>query len=164
MRKSERTMYRINEVQRHTIRIKRCKYQSRNIGNHSIHICVRPWLCDAVSTVFFCDKADIRRMCLIRGYNIVHIEACGIGHSLIIFFYRFLFIPSGKAQIHRGINSLTDTSKPGAEGMHKSGQFIKFRISKISHALSCIYPHLGFLFLMPFYICHQYPPSVFYPQ
>ena len=31
-----------------------------------------PGFVHAVSTVFFCDKADIRRMCLIRGYNIVH--------------------------------------------------------------------------------------------
>ena len=96
MRKSDRAVHRIDKVQRHTIRVKCRKDQPRYIGDHPIHVCVRSWFRDAVSAVFFCDKAHICRMCLVRSHDIFHFETDCICQSAIIFSYRLVFVTSCK--------------------------------------------------------------------
>ena len=97
MRKSDRAVHRIDKIQRHTIRVKCRKDQPRYIGDHPIHVCVRSWFRNAVSAVFFCNKAHICRMCLVGSYDIFHPEADCVCQSAIIFSYRLILVASCKA-------------------------------------------------------------------
>ena len=85
----------------------------------------------------------------IRGYNVLRRKAQGSRNPVIVFPHSLLLIASCKAQIHRRINPLTDSSKPGAEPVYKTRNFFKLRPGKISHSLIFSDIHMRHVFLMP---------------
>ena len=142
-------MNRICKIKRHTVRIKGCQYKARHIGYHSVYIRVRTGLCDSVSPVLSGYHTDIGSVGLIRGYNVLRRKAQGSRNPVIVFPHSLLLIASCKAQIHRRINPLTDSSKPGAEPVYKTRNFFKLRPGKISHSLIFSDIHMRHVFLMP---------------
>ena len=97
MWESYRFMYRIYKEKRYTVRIKGCQHQSWHIGDHSIHIRIRPRFCDSISPVCFRDHMHIGGMCLIRSYDISHGKSHSIRESAVIFPHYILVISSCKA-------------------------------------------------------------------
>ena len=66
MAQSDCPMLCIHKVKRHTVCIKGCKHQPRHIGNQSIHIMIRPFLCQSASCILCCYFSYIGGMGLVR--------------------------------------------------------------------------------------------------
>ena len=134
MAEPDRTVHRIHEIKRHTIRIKRCKNQSRLIGHKSIHICVRTFPRNSVSATRTIHTHYIRCVRLIRTDNIRLLFAKSSCNPAVILLYRIRIIPSGKTQIQAFKNAFAHTTLTCCESILNNPRLIKKReVQKRKH-------------------------------
>ena len=154
MGKSNGFPYRVYKIQGNTICVKGCQHKPRHIGDHSIYICIRTGLRNTIPSVCFCDHTHIGSMGLIRSNDIFHRKSHRLCKTSVIFHNGVLIVSSGKAQIHRTVNPLTDASQTGTECMDKTGQFFQCRISKISDSFIFFYIHCRSVCRIPSDLVH----------
>ena len=71
MGKSDDSFHRVHKIQRHAIRVKSHKADSRHIRHQTVHVRIVPLSCDALASVLLCHHPHIYRVSLMGEHHIL---------------------------------------------------------------------------------------------
>jgi len=148
MAQTDGLLHRIDKIQRHAVRVRCDKTDSRLIRDQPVYILIVPLSCDPLAPVLSGHDTHIRRVCLLGEHHVLASNSQFRSDPAEILHHRLRRISSVKAQIQRRPAAFAHSAETGGESVPYDPRVSEKRILQKRSLLSRLIKDMSFILIV----------------